>query len=144
VLCWYQRILMYPLAIIIAIGIVRRDPKLHWYVLPLSLLGACVSLYHYLLVKTDWLPPPPCVAGIPCTVEYLNWFGFINIPFLALTAFLVISFTMIAATLGSWTSAAEDLSSEEMARPGGIMADVAVVGVIVGVVGSFLLAARFV
>lgn len=40
VLCWYQRILMYPLAIIIAIGLLRRDDRLHLYVLPFSLLGA--------------------------------------------------------------------------------------------------------
>jgi disulfide bond formation protein DsbB len=95
VLCWYQRILMYPLAILLAIGIVRRDRGLHTYILPFSIAGIGVSLYHYLLIKTDWLPPPPCAVGVPCTVDYLNWFGFINIPFLALTAFLIISCMML-------------------------------------------------
>ena len=99
VLCWYQRILMYPLAAIIAVGILRRDRHLQLYVLPFSLFGACVSLYHYLLVKTDWLPPPPCAAGVPCTVDYLDWFGFVNIPFLALTAFLLISLMVVASSL---------------------------------------------
>ncbi len=101
VLCWYQRILMYPLVFLILIGILRRDRGLHLYVLPLSLSGACISLYHYLLVKTDWLPPPPCVDGIPCTVDYLDILGFINVPFMAMTAFLVISFLMGATAVSS-------------------------------------------
>ncbi|MGQ9549054.1 MAG: disulfide bond formation protein B [Roseiflexus sp.] len=99
VLCWYQRILMYPLVALILVGILRRDQGLHLYVLPLSLSGACVSLYHYLLVKTDWLPPPPCIDGIPCTVDYLDILGFINVPFMALTAFLIISFLMGATAV---------------------------------------------
>jgi disulfide bond formation protein DsbB len=53
VLCWYQRILMYPLTGIIAIGLLRRDGNLPYYVLPFSLLGLGVSTYHYLLEKTD-------------------------------------------------------------------------------------------
>src|SRR5689334_8278623 len=53
VLCWYQRILMYPLAIVLAIGIVRRERGLHVYILPFSIAGMAVSLYHYLLIKTD-------------------------------------------------------------------------------------------
>jgi len=96
VLCWYQRILMYPIAILLAIGIVRRDRGLHLYVLPFSTAGMGVSLYHYLLIKTDWFPPPTCAVDIPCTVDYLNWFGFINIPFLALTAFVIITCMLLS------------------------------------------------
>jgi disulfide bond formation protein DsbB len=99
-LCWYQRILMYPLAVLLAVGIIRRDDGLHRYVLPFSLVGAGVSLYHYLLIKTDWFPPPPCRAGVPCTVDYLDIFGVINIPFMALTAFLIISLMMVVSRLG--------------------------------------------
>lgn len=146
VLCWYQRILMYPLALIYAIGILRRDNGMHHYILPFSLLGACVSTYHYLLVKTDWLPPPPCTVGIPCTVEYLNWFGFINIPFLALTAFLIISFMAIASTLSSLEDAnVTELAGEE---GDGVAGSVlrwtnAAVFVIIGiVVGTFVIAGR--
>jgi disulfide bond formation protein DsbB len=98
-LCWYQRILMYPLALILPIGIIRRDRGLHLYALPLALLGAPISLYHYLLIKTNLFPPPPCTVGAPCTVDYIDWFGFINIPFMALTAFLIISVTMGASAL---------------------------------------------
>jgi disulfide bond formation protein DsbB len=115
VLCWYQRILMYPLVFLILIGILRRDRGLHLYVLPLSLFGACTSLYHYLLVKTDWLPPPPCVDGIPCTVDYLDILGFINVPFMALTAFLIISFLMGATAIsgGVGTNATPSLRDRQ-------------------------------
>ncbi|GIW01054.1 disulfide bond formation protein B [Roseiflexus sp.] len=115
VLCWYQRILMYPLVALILIGILRRDRGLHLYVLPLSLSGACISLYHYLLVKTDWLPPPPCVDGIPCTVDYLDILGFINVPFMALTAFLIISFLMgaTAVSIGTRTEATPSLRDRQ-------------------------------
>src|SRR5215213_1030909 len=114
VLCWYQRILMYPLAILLAVGIVRRERGLHVYVLPFSVAGMGVSLYHYLLIKTDWLPPPPCAIGVPCTVDYLNWLGFINITFLALTAFLVITCMMLSF---AWLQplAAQDGESDDPA-----------------------------
>ena len=99
VLCWYQRIFMYPLSILLAIGLLRRDHGLHTYVLPFSVIGACISLYHYLLQKTDWLPPPVCSIGVPCNIDYVNWFGFITIPFLALTAFLIISLMMFVSAM---------------------------------------------
>ena len=101
-MCWYQRILMYPLALILLVGILRRDRGLHWYVLPFSLIGMLVSLYHYLLIMTDWFPPPPCSTGVPCTVDYINFVGplsFIKVPFLALTAFTIITIFMVARAL---------------------------------------------
>ncbi|GAB4211141.1 MAG: hypothetical protein OHK0022_45330 [Roseiflexaceae bacterium] len=98
-LCWYQRILMYPLAGVLAIGIMRRDRGLPMYVLPFSLLGLGVSMYHHLLIKTDWFPPPPCVASVPCNVDYLNWMDVVTIPLLAFTAFLIITLTMGASAL---------------------------------------------
>ncbi|CAA9286492.1 MAG: Disulfide bond formation protein BdbC, competence-related [uncultured Chloroflexia bacterium] len=144
VLCWYQRILMYPLALILAIGILRRDRGLHLYVLPFSLLGACVSLYHYVLTKTDWLPPPACTSGIPCTVDYLNWFGFINIPFLALTAFLIIS-VMLATWAAVVVPYDEDDAAVGVAPSRASMAERAGVAVIVvGVVLSFVLGSTLV
>ena len=96
-LCWYQRILMYPLSVIITIGILRRDNGIHHTVLPLAVPGFVIALYHYLLIKTDWLPPPPCLDGVPCNVDYLNIFGFINIPFMSLTAFFLIIVMMLAS-----------------------------------------------
>jgi len=151
VLCWYQRILMYPLAILLAIGIIRRDHGLHTYVLPFSIAGIGVSLYHYLLIKTDWLPPPACAVDIPCTVDYLNWFGFINIPFLALTAFLIITGMMLTfAWLQPLTSTdADDQAVAEDGASTGLplgfnSANLAVAMIIVAVVLAFMLGSTFV
>ena len=100
-LCWYQRILMYPLSIIMLVGLLRRERNLYQYVLPFSLAGAGVAGYHYALQKTDWFPPPPCTSGVPCTVDYINLFGFVTVPFLALTAFLIVTAAMLVTMLSA-------------------------------------------
>jgi disulfide bond formation protein DsbB len=97
VLCWYQRVCMYPLAIILGIGILRGDRKLYQYVLPLAGIGWLIALYHSLL---QWKIIPdalaPCVAGISCTTIQVNLLGFITIPFMALAAFtLIIGFMIL-------------------------------------------------
>lgn len=101
-LCWYQRILMYPLSVIIFVGILRRDKGLPFYVLPLSVIGIFVSTYHYLLQKTDLFEGAvkACSSGVPCTAAWINWFGFVTIPFLALTAFLIITIAMVIFLTG--------------------------------------------
>jgi disulfide bond formation protein DsbB len=140
-LCWYQRILMYPLAIILPVGILRRDRELHWYVLPLSIPGAGVALYHYLLIKTDWLPPPECSAGIPCSVDYIDWFGFINIPFMALTAFVIITVMMLVRAF----AATPDVDAADESQPAGFGMDrLAVPMIIITVLVGFLLGSTFV
>lgn len=97
-LCWYQRILMYPLTLLIAIGLLRRDENTPLLVLPFSVLGIGVSTYHVLLEKTDWFSgAATCQVGVPCTVIWINWFGFLTIPFLALIAFLLITVMMVVA-----------------------------------------------
>jgi len=149
VLCWYQRILMYPLAVLLAIGIIRRDRALSAYVLPFSIAGIGVSLYHYLLIKTDWLPPPACAVDVPCNVDYLNIFGFINIPFLALTAFLIITCMMLAEV---WTTSA-DVDERDIAvddeqtavnRASITNSTLAVVMIVVSIVLSFLVGSTFI
>lgn len=91
VLCWYQRIAMYPLILILAAGILLKDKKIHIYVLPLTLVGFVISVYHNLLyykIIPDTLAP--CSTGVSCTTTYVEYFGFITIPLLALIAFTVI------------------------------------------------------
>ena len=90
-LCWYQRILMYPLTAIIAVGILRRDINLPFYILPFSVVGIGVSTYHYLIQKTTLLGAGVCQEGIPCNTIWINWLGFVTIPLLALTAFMIIT-----------------------------------------------------
>jgi disulfide bond formation protein DsbB len=100
VLCWYQRILMYPLAGIIAVGLLRRDWHLPYYVLPFSVFGLGVSTYHYLLEKTDiFAGAAACRQGASCTTQWINWFGFVTIPFLALTGFLIITLMAVIALI---------------------------------------------
>lgn len=92
VLCWYQRIAMYPLVIIIGVGIILRDSRLKFYALPLCLVGLTVSVYHNMLyygLISESLAP--CTAGISCTSRQIEWLGFITIPLMALTAFVIIS-----------------------------------------------------
>lgn len=142
-LCWYQRILMYPLSVVLAVGLWRRDPKVHTYVLPFTLAGAAVALYHYMIQKSDWLAPPVCSVGVPCTVDYINWLGFITIPFLALTAFLLINILMlIAATF----TGEPDIDTTVQAAPAWRLdaGRLAVVVIIVGVVLAFVAGAQFV
>lgn len=91
-LCWFQRILMYPLTVILGIAAYRQDYGIRRYVLPLTVIGGATSFYHYLLQKVDALGlTQPCRHGVPCNIEYINWLGFITIPFLALTAFVLIT-----------------------------------------------------
>jgi disulfide bond formation protein DsbB len=146
VLCWYQRILMYPLAILLAVGIARRDRGLHVYVLPFSLAGMCVSLYHYLLIRTDWFPPPPCASDVPCTVDYLNWLGFINIPFMALTAFVIITCMMVTLAWSAPPVLEEVADLPGDARPAARLdnATMAAAMIVVAVVLAFLVGSTFV
>jgi disulfide bond formation protein DsbB len=89
--CWYQRIAMYPLVPVIAVGAITRDPNLRRYVLPLSLIGAVISAYHYLIEWFPQLEGNACSATVPCSVRVVEVFGFVSIPFMALCGFLAIS-----------------------------------------------------
>lgn len=92
VLCWYQRIAMYPLVLIIAIGIVLKDNNWKIYSLALCLIGLGISVYHNLLYyKIIPESITPCTKGISCTTRQIEWFGFITIPLLALIAFISIA-----------------------------------------------------
>lgn len=89
-LCWFQRIFMYPLALLLGIAYAKEDTGIVSYVLPLVVIGGSFSLYHTVLQK---LPHDSAIAAcgpVSCQGDYLNWFGFITIPMLALVAFTII------------------------------------------------------
>ena len=90
-LCWYQRIAMYPLVLILGFGILKKDRTALDYAFPLAIIGWLIAAYHNLLYY-NILPEAmaPCKAGISCTTRYIEWFGFVTIPLLALVAFSVI------------------------------------------------------
>jgi disulfide bond formation protein DsbB len=91
-LCWYQRIMMYPLVLLLGRAAILDDRKIAGYALPLSIIGGLISTYHYAKQKIPGFNEfAPCNVGIPCNTDYLDWFGFITIPFLALVAFIMIT-----------------------------------------------------
>lgn len=96
VLCWYQRIAMYPLILIIGAGIILRDKNIKYYAFPLVLSGLAVSIYHNLLYY-GILPESiaPCTQGISCTSRQIEWLGFITIPLLALVGFISVSLCLL-------------------------------------------------
>lgn len=100
-LCWYQRICMYPLAVILPIGLLRRDRGVAAYVLALALIGISISSYHLMIERGFIQETTACKIGVSCAVRYINWFGFITIPLLAFTAFAII----LLATSAVWRSA---------------------------------------
>ena len=91
VLCWWQRILMYPLVVIVGVGILRGGREWAYYTLPLAAAGMVVAFYQSLL---QWgiLPEAvaPCNAYVSCVTKQLNWFGFVTVPFMSLVAFAAI------------------------------------------------------
>lgn len=91
-LCWIQRVLMYPIAVTGVIAIIRKEYTYVIYVLPLSILGIFFSGYHYGIQKGIFHINTEGFCGrVPCVGQYINWFNFITIPLLALTAFSIIS-----------------------------------------------------
>jgi disulfide bond formation protein DsbB len=87
-LCWYQRICLFPLTAVLAVGIVLRDPRLASYALPLVAAGLAISVYHNLLyygVIPEALSP--CTEALSCRQRQIEWLGFITIPLMALGAF---------------------------------------------------------
>jgi disulfide bond formation protein DsbB len=82
---------MYPLVVLFYFGFIKKDVNVFLYTLPLAILGFSISLYHYGLQKIDFLSKySVCKVGVPCNSEYINWLGFITIPFLSLIAFTMI------------------------------------------------------
>jgi disulfide bond formation protein DsbB len=96
VLCWYQRIAMYPLVFVIGAGIVLSDIRVKYYALPLCLAGLAVAFYHNLLyygVIPETLTP--CTQGVSCSAAQLELLGFITIPLLSLGAFVVMALCLL-------------------------------------------------
>ena len=94
-LCWYQRIFMYPMVLVLGVGLLPFDAKVIRYALPLAVGGWLVALYHT-LVHGGVIPESatPCSQGVSCSEEYIELLGFLSIPMLSLLAF-----TAMAAAL---------------------------------------------
>ena len=96
VLCWYQRIFMYPLVVIILIGSFPLDKSIIKYALPLAAIGSVIAIYHN-LIYYGFIPESiqPCSRGVSCAEIYPEIFGVLTIPLLSLAAFLSITLLLI-------------------------------------------------
>ena len=90
-LCWYQRIFMFSLAVVLAAGLFPLDRGVARYGLPLAALGWLFAGFHQLLIA-GVIPRDlePCTQGVPCSEVTIAWFGFVTIPTLSLLAFSAI------------------------------------------------------
>lgn len=90
-LCWYQRIAMYPLVLILGIGMYRKDSHVNSYALPFSIIGLLISTYQIIIQAFPSSSMHICSVGVSCTEDGLNLFGFITIPMLSFLGFLLIT-----------------------------------------------------
>ncbi|MCZ4496911.1 MAG: disulfide oxidoreductase [Thermoleophilia bacterium] len=90
-LCWYQRIAMYPLALVLLVAALRDDRRVGWYALPLAVVGIAVGSYHYQLERFPDQEAIACSSSVPCTTIWFEQFGYITIPMMALSAFALVA-----------------------------------------------------
>ncbi len=97
-LCWYQRIPMFSLAVVLAVGLFPFDRNVVRYAVPLAAAGWLLAGFHQLLVA-GVIPErlEPCAQGVPCSEISIEWFGFVTIPTLSLAAFTIILVLLAAA-----------------------------------------------
>jgi disulfide bond formation protein DsbB len=97
-MCWYQRIFMFPMTLILPFGLFPFDRNVVRSVLPLTGFGGLLAVFHVLLVE-GVIPErvAPCRQGVPCSETVAEWFGFVTIPLLSLMAFAAITVLLALA-----------------------------------------------
>jgi disulfide bond formation protein DsbB len=107
-LCWFQRICMYPLSWLLLVLAWRADNRMARWLLPFPIFGAGVSTYHILIEQNVIHEPPACVitSGVGCSTKWINEFGYMTIPTLALTGFLLLIGFLVLASTGESDDAA--------------------------------------
>lgn len=100
ILCWYQRICMYPQTLLLGIALIRKETVLKPYLLALNAVGATIALYHYILQVWPKSLIMPCSVegGVSCMKGYTFYFGYISIPMMAFTAFMLIIVLLLLPT----------------------------------------------
>jgi disulfide bond formation protein DsbB len=102
VLCWYQRIAMFPLAVIFSVGLFPLDVRCVRYALPFALAGWAIAFYHC-LIYLGYIPEglQPCTQGVSCADVQIELVGFVTIPLLSLLGFTLIIALLLAVRKGS-------------------------------------------
>ncbi|MBX7161221.1 MAG: disulfide bond formation protein B [Acidimicrobiia bacterium] len=110
--CWYQRIGIYPLALILTIAAFRDDRDIRVYVLPITAITALVSVYHILMERWPSVFETECSTTVPCSLIWFESFGFITLPMMALTTSVTIGVLMILS--GSSRAGDADLAVDDV------------------------------
>lgn len=102
VLCWYQRIAMYPQVVLLYVAQLRKERVLTPYLIVANIIGGLISLYHYSLhvLPRTIVPILPCstqFGGVPCDKGYEFYFGFMTFPLMAWSVFALITFLLISS-----------------------------------------------
>lgn len=110
-LCWYQRICIYPMSVILGIAAWRRDVAIRVYAIPVLAISCVISIYHSWV---QWFPSetPFCAADVPCSTAYVDEFGFVTLPFMALSAALLMIALLLVARTGN---AGDDVADDTLA-----------------------------
>lgn len=114
-LCWYQRIAMYPMALLLGIATLRRDRAIGRYLIPLALVGGAISIYHYQLQRFPTQASFSCTESAPCALTYVWQFHYISIPLMALSAFALIATLLVIARRSE--EGADARAIQQTARP---------------------------
>ncbi len=99
--CWYQRIAMYPLVVVLGLAAWKRDRAVAAAATPLALIGALLAGYHYFIQNFPQFGSGQCSTTTPCNAAYFNQFGFVSIPYQAFSGFALIVVLMAVARLNS-------------------------------------------
>jgi len=89
-LCWFQRIFMYPLVLIFGVSLFFDDRNVSDYVVPMTVIGGGISIYHYFIQVISTIQTTCSSSGVSCSTKYTFYFDYITIPIMALTAFTII------------------------------------------------------
>jgi len=90
-LCWFQRIAMYPMAVVLLVGAIRRESQVKFYALPLALIGLAIAVYHVVVQRFPAIEGTSCDPSNPCSNILVEIFGFVTIPFMAGAGFILIA-----------------------------------------------------
>lgn len=97
-LCWFQRIFMYPLVVVLLVGAILKDRRAFWYAIPLPVIGMLISAYHvYIEVNPEAESQGCLTSGAPCSTKWIDEFGYMTIPVLAGSAFVLIALLLVAS-----------------------------------------------
>lgn len=96
-LCWYQRTMFYPLPILLFVALIIKDRNVYRYILPLSIVGMGISIFHYLVQLFPEFAKSCGFYSVSCSVPYTFQYGFISIPVMAFTGFALVTFFALTA-----------------------------------------------